>query len=354
MSSASPASVVLDDVRRTNTFDALRLIAALAVVVGHAHILGGYPGEIPALFGIPVHVLGVAVFFVISGWLITGSWERSRSVPEYVTSRALRIAPLLWAVVLLSTFVLGPVMTTLPTGEYLAHPETWHYLRNLVLLPADGLPGVFAEVPYPGVVNGSVWTLRAEVICYGVVLALGLLPRRVQTPGYLAFGVLSLGLVEVGTVTVAGSSLSAAAGTWVFFAAAALARLHLPRRALRLDVAAAVALSWGLVAVTAGPQWSERVAWVALPYVVLAVGTASVPVLRRAARFGDLSYGMYLFAFPVQQVLVQQLPPLPFVVDAALVALVCAPLAALSWHLLEKPALDLRRRLPWTSARVRV
>lgn len=352
MSSASPASVVLGTERRTNNFDALRLLAAFAVVAGHAAVLRGAPEHAPAVFGIHVHVLGVAVFFAISGWLITGSWERSRSVPQFVVSRALRILPLLWVVVGLSVAVLGPLLTDLPAGEYLRSGQTWAYLRNLVLLPADGLPGVFADVPYPGVVNGSVWTLRAEVVCYAVVLAAGLvavaLRGRWQTVLLAALGTGSVALVEHGEVRLLGSSLTAAAGTWIYFSVAALVRLHLPRRALRADAAVVALAAWGLASL-AGEAWAVRASWLALPYVVLVVGLRGWPVARDAARFGDLSYGLYLFAFPVQQVVLELAPAHPAWVDVAVVTTVCLALAYGSWHLVERPALDLRTRLPWFS-----
>lgn len=347
MTSASPGSLDLARLRRSNNLDALRLLAAFGVVVGHAAVLRGKPDAVPALFSIHVHHLGVGVFFAISGWLIAGSWERTRSVPQFVVSRALRILPLLWLVVLLSTFVLGPAVTTLAPGEYLSDPQTLRYLRNLVLLPADAPAGVFADVPYPGVVNGSVWTLRAEVLCYAAVLMLGLLRARWQTAGFVALGVASAALVMSGDVSVGGASLSAAAGTWVLFAVGALARLHLPRRAFRTDAAVAALVLWWAVAAWGGEQVSLYVSWVLLPYVTLSVGLAGWPVARRAARFGDLSYGLYLFAFPVQQLLLHLGPPLPAAVDVLVVTSASLVLALASWHLVERPALDLRRRLPW-------
>ena len=130
----------------------------------------------------------------------------------------------------------------------------------------------------------------------------------------------------------------------MYFAVAALMRLHLPRRWLRLDAAAAVVVAWVAVYALGGGPASGRFSWVALPYVVLAVGLASWPGVRRAARFGDLSYGAYLWAFPVQQLLVPWLGPVPFVVDVLAVAAICAALSLATWHLLEHPALRLRAR----------
>lgn len=344
MTAGVPAVDEVARQRRDNNFDALRIAAALFVIVGHGYALTGRHAESPALGDVRLEYLGVSIFFVISGYLITGSWERSRSVGQYVSSRALRIAPLLFLVILLSTFVMGPVVTTAP--DYFANPETWGYLVNLVLLPADGLPGVFDANPYPGVVNGSVWTLRAEVICYLVVLLLGLLPRVPQVIGFAVFGAGSIALVLLETVTIAGSSISAAAGTWVYFAIAALVRLLVPRSALRPGIAGIVLVVWVIAAVVA-PSIATPLLWLALPYVVLSIGLASTPGVRRAARFGDLSYGLYLWAFPVQQLVVLTIGVLPLAVNVPLVALLTAVLAYASWHLLEKRALDARFRLPW-------
>src|SRR5690606_37994834 len=102
----------LDRERRDNNFDALRIIAALLVIIGHSFVLTGREAGGLRVGALPLEYIGVSIFFVISGYLITGSWERSRSVGQYVSSRALRIAPLLWAVVLVSAFVMGPLVSS--------------------------------------------------------------------------------------------------------------------------------------------------------------------------------------------------------------------------------------------------
>ena len=343
---AGSDSVVVERARRDNNFDALRITAALCVIFGHSFILTGRPTAAPIFANLHLEYIGVSVFFVISGYLITGSWERSRSVGQYVSSRALRIAPLLFLVILVSTFVLGPLVTVLAASDYFGSSDTWRYLINLVLLPADGLPGVFTTVPYPDVVNGSVWTLRAEVICYAVVLLLGLLPRRLQIAGFAVFGIASIVVALAGTLTISGANVSAAGGTWVYFAIGALARLLVPRRFLNAWAAIPIFVVWMLVG-GMFPDLRFPLAWIALSYCVLAVGFASTPIVRRAARFGDLSYGLYLWAFPVQQTVLLLFGILPFVQNLALVVAITAVLAFASWHLLEKRALAARFRLPW-------
>ena len=123
----------------------------------------------PIVFGIPLTQLAVGVFFVISGYLISGSWERRPQLPRYLTNRVLRIIPGLFLVVVVSAFVLGPLVTTLAAGDYFTDGGTYSYLRNAVLIPNYALPGVFAGNPFPGAVNGSLWTLPAEFACYLVV-----------------------------------------------------------------------------------------------------------------------------------------------------------------------------------------
>jgi peptidoglycan/LPS O-acetylase OafA/YrhL len=329
----------------SNSFDALRLAAALAVVIGHAYTLTGILPATPLVLGIAIHSFGVAVFFAISGFLVVDSWVRTPQPIVYFSSRALRILPGLVLVVATTILIIGPVFTTLPLGQYFASSETWRYAANLFpVLPQYDLPGVFANLPYPDAVNGSLWTLRAEMFCYVVVGCLGLLPRVLRLPLLACFGVASMA-VALANIHVGGSSLSAAATTWVFFAAAGVIRLASSRwRVLRIEIAAIVLLVWILLALLT-PINSDVLAWFALPYVLLTVGELSIPVVRRAARFGDLSYGLYLWAFPVQQALVSLGLKAPIGVDIVVVSVISGVFAMISWHLVEKPALRLKRRV---------
>ena len=157
---------------RSNNFDALRLLAALTVVVAHAWPLTGVSPS-PMLGGIKVFHLAVFVFFAISGYLITTSWQRAPRVRRFLAARVLRIFPALILVVVLTVLVIGPVATTLPLGEYFTSPQTWGYLVTVTLAAAYQLPGVFDQNPLD-VVNGSLWTLGPEFACYLLVLTIGL------------------------------------------------------------------------------------------------------------------------------------------------------------------------------------
>lgn len=333
--------------RRNNNFDALRIAAAVAVILGHATDLRGHPENLAVVFGLPVSQLGVAVFFVISGYLITGSWERRPHLPRYLTSRVLRIIPGLALVTVMAAFVLGPIVTVLTPQAYFGSGDTYAYLRNAVLVPNYLLPGVFGGNPYPLAVNGSLWTLPAEFACYLVVPVLGWLPKRLRVPAWVLFGLASVVLTTVWHLDFYGARVQSAAGMWVFFAGGALVRLTLSTKRLRLDVATVLLVVW-FSFVVVNPHLGLYAAWLALPYCLLAFGTQSTPVIRRASRFGDLSYGLYLWAFPVQQTIIHYFGVLPWGPDVVIVTLVTAIFAYASWHLVERPCMELAQKLPWS------
>ena len=335
---------------RTNNFDFLRLVGALAVVLGHAYPLVGAAQFAPGMIGYPAHAIGVIIFFSISGYLITASWSRNRDLVSYAAARILRIFPALVVTVVLTTYVLGPLVTALPTGDYLRDMVTADYLRNILMEPVYSLPGVFTDLPYPNVVNGSLWTLPAELFCYVVVPLALIVPRRARPVVVLALLLLALWYASTAgpeSAVFYGSRVVDAAAMWVFFAAGSLLRLGHERFSglFRTDVAVGLtALHVSVLGIQ--PAWALQWTQLVLPYVVLTIGLASTPVLRRSARFGDLSYGIYLWAFPVQQVLVHAFGVLNMAVNLVLVAGVSALLALASWHLVEKPSLRLKDRVP--------
>lgn len=309
-----------------NSFDALRLLAALMVVFHHSLVLSGHPSPSWAIGG-DLGVVGVGIFFVISGHLICASFERSATVSDYLSKRALRIFPALIVAVALTALVLGPMVSSLSPATYFREPQTWLYIgKNALLFPVDyALPGVFADAPLPGVVNGSLWTLRLEFTCYLALAGLGLagLLRR-SVVGVLAIcaGIAALSIEGFGATIFADdvSRLVLIACKFGFlFLTGAWA--HLYRRAPPLWSTLASA------ALLATPFWI-----LGLPLVTLAIGRICSP--RPPA---DISYGLYIYAFPIQQVLAAHgMLSFPASVAATM------PLALVSWYLVEKPALRLK------------
>lgn len=332
--------------RIQNNFDFLRITAALLVLVSHQFALTGRPepgiGSFHSIGG-----LGVLIFFSISGYLVAQSWERDPAPGRFLARRVLRIWPGLLCVTALAALVLGPIVSTQPPQQYFADPQVRRFFASLYMSMQNRLPGVFDS--YPAIaninnyVNGSLWTLPIEVRWYLGLMLLGmagLLNRRwpllVLTAG-LAFVV--FGIVDVEH----GGKRSSSFEFGAFFLLGSC--LHFHRDALRRHrrtVLWALVLA-GAVLLAIGHGYAALL--VVLPPAVVAFGTASTPVIRRFGRFGDVSYGLYIYAFPVQQTLILLFGRAWSLPALLLASVACTlVLAWLSWHLVERPALGLKRR----------
>lgn len=329
---------------KDNNFDFLRVAAAVAVLASHQFALSGLPEPITRLgsWG----GIGVLVFFAISGYLVAGSWCHDPNVWRFAARRLLRIWPGLAVACVLVALVWGTATSTQDARAYLASPATWDYLKVLNLwVFKSHLPGVFAGNPVPESVNGSLWTITYEIRCYlalAIAGLIGLMRRHWLLPlVFLTFSGWFFFLFKIGYDQPIRMHLQMAV---VFFGAASLYQLRgywVPHRWLAwvLVVAAIMALWFG--------GWPEIAYTLGLPAVVVLFGTGSLPVLRRTGRFGDVSYGLYIYAYPVQQAVISlsgnQLPVTMGIMASTAVTLV---LAWLSWRFVEQPVLRLKNRLP--------
>ncbi len=326
----------------------LRLIAASAVIYGHSYAICGIGGAMDHIsrlgigYGLYSGTIAVQVFFAISGFLVTGAWLRRPDLAFFLRSRALRIVPAYLACLLVTTLVVGTAVTELPRAEYLVAPETWRYIWKNATFATDmqwTLPGVFAGNPLPNTVNGSLWTLVVEVRVY-VWLAL--------------FGV--LGLLDTRERFVYAAALLAAA-------------LYAPFPLPMMPIDEFLRLGAFFLAGSAFYRFRDIVpfhgALVPLPFAAAALAHGSdgfLPLyglglcyavfwfaygprfLLGFNRFGDYSYGVYLWGFPIQQLVAAALP-VPTPTRITLIALPLAVAAgALSWHGVEKPLLRFKRR----------
>ncbi len=334
---------------RYPNLDFVRFVAATAVLASHSYTLAGRGGE-PAPLGYEtLGGLAVAVFFVISGFLVTGAWQRNPSVLAFAWHRALRIMPALVVVVTLSALVLGPLLTPLPLHDYLAHPQTRQYFANLTFTRLNyALPGLFAANPFPHAVNGSLWTLPIEVSMYlvlGILAALGLVRRSVAMGLVMVLGMAWFvgGREWLARATDAFPAVLPPAATlhlalWFFLGSL----LWLARIRYRAWLAATLLL---LAWLGQGTFAGSLVLHLAIAYFVLWFAQVDLGQLGRFGRRGDFSYGMYLYAFPVQQVVAQcggAAWPFPaYVVSCFVATLACA---VASWHWIEAPMLRLKNR----------
>jgi peptidoglycan/LPS O-acetylase OafA/YrhL len=337
---ASPgrSAAVLPGQSRDNAFDGWRLIGAAAVLVGHSFALSGRfePGIGPNSIG----TLGVLGFFGISGFLITQSWLREPRFAAYAGKRALRILPALAFVLLVSALIIGPLVSTLSPVRYFESFGPWKYIAtNLVLATHFQLPGVFATNPYPSTVNGSLWTLPHEMHAYVIVAVLGLtgiLGRRLLTTVAFTTAVILAVHFPDGVHGLGDSRFFTAFGSG--------ALLYLWRDRVTWSATVAVALL-GVAIAMSGTTAANLFMDLALPYVVIYAAYRLPGLGRQVTKHGDFSYGIYLWAFPCQQLLAHLWPN---VTPGLMILLVTPPvvvMAAASWHLIEKPALRLKGRL---------
>lgn len=333
---------------RDNNLNLIRAVAAVAVLVSHAVpiALGSTPAEpLEVALGVSLGTLAVMIFFVISGFLVTQSFERSTSLSRFINARCLRIFPGLIVSLVFVALVLGPLVTRLPVAGYLGDPDTALFmLRNTLLVPETyTLPGVFEGQPIEAVV-GSIWTLRHEVGCYALVFVLGLAGLYRAPWVFVAVAVIWIVLLWP-AVLLSGVELPGILHAFM--------KLSVPFWVGMLFYALRdrlVLSFWGMVA-TAVLAWLARDTVFHQAALSLAAGyitfwLAYVPggVVRAYNRLGDYSYGIYIYAFPIQGWAVWAFGPQTALENILYALPPTILLSVLSWHLVEHPALGLLKR----------
>ncbi len=322
-----------------NAFSHLRLFAAALVLYSHHFALWGRPE--PGALGMSLGGLGVAIFFGISGYLVSKGVEHDTSAMRFLWRRALRIFPGLTVNVIFCAVVIGGVLTTLPLREYFAHEHFFGYFWNLAFSPRFALPAVLVDAPIPYAVNGSLWTLPFEVLAYllmaALIAVLGGRPLRWAAAGLLFVSiVLTWNWKPAEAVVFHDNDLRHVPKFLGYFLAGACIALwdqHIPRLPT---------LVWllGLYAVFDNAAVRQTLLILTVPLMAVHAGEMRPRHVLRE----DVSYGMYLYAYPVQQFLIAMARPLGFWATMLLAFAITAAFAYASWRLIEKPALKLKPR----------
>lgn len=314
---------------------------SLAVLWGHAWPLTGSgfdPVSRMMMPGTWIGAIAVTGFFAISGFLVTASFE-NRPWRDFVLSRVLRLYPAALAFFALMILVLGPMLSTLGTGEFFHSPQTWSFALGALLLDLrTQLPGVFADRPFGDSVNGSLWTVILELRCYGAVLVFGLAGGfRRRAVANAVLGAVLIGGYWLQPYLPAIGVAPHHNRQFAYFVIGSLFwinRDHVP-----LNGPAAVAavllpwLVWGTplfpIVLAFGLVYAIFVAAYLAPHVDL-------------DRIGDFSYGIYIYAWPIQQAVWR--PTQSPWENGLLASAIVVPLSIASWYGIEKPALAWRRR----------
>ncbi len=320
-----------------NNFDFLRFVCASLIIVSHSYaLLLGYDNVYQFDWHLLIGQFGLASLLVISGYLIPPSWERKPSVKHFMKKRFLRFAPGLCVATFLILLVIGPLATNLPLNRYFAalfSVSTW--LMVPIYSASDEL-GLFTTNPVP-YVDAPLWSIPMMFFLYFIVAVLGKLNilklRHSMTPFIVITFILWL-------VCYTLQPYDKIRFLIYFFIGA---YLWLNRDKLVYKWYAVLGL-WVIAFLFFNTQFFFAVAFVAIPYTIIWFANLPLKRLSKFGKYGDFSYGMYIYAYPIQQTIIHFLPSIEVWQLIILSFAITMPVAAASWYLIEQYALSKKEK----------
>jgi len=332
---------------RNNNFNLIRFIAALMVLYSHNYGLIGRIDPLKGITGLTCGEIAVDVFFVTSGFLISSSFFRRKTLLRFVWARVLRIYPALIMSSLFCTFFIGLSFTQHTIGNYLTHPSTFiYFFKNISLIFGVEyyLPGVFTELP-KSAVNGSVWTLPHELRMYSALAFLGIVItwlQKKQTKKLIQKFFLTItfttlfiklltpycSILPINPNHIRLFSMFFMGVTFFLFQEEIILSKKLFVTCLVILFLSSISTETFL------PFYS-----LCLPYLIFYIAYIPQGHLLEFNKFGDFSYGIYLYSFPIQQSILASIPTISFIQMLTLSTLASLTVAFFSWHLIEKKAL---------------
>lgn len=331
--------------RRSNNFNLIRLFLALLVLLAHApEMIDGNRGReiFTRIFhsDISSGTIAVSGFFILSGYLISKSWVENPKILPFLEKRILRIFPAFLAASLVCALIVGPLGAA-SVSQYFIDLKWGDFMWGAIGLQQPVIPAIFIGQPYP-YVNGAMWTIPIEFACYLSVLVLGI--ARGFKPSLCLATMLTLlvisavdsfgfylSIVQRVSLDLAGY-FSVGCCFYVF-----RDRIHFSKNA---------ALILGCV-VFMGFYWfqgKQLIFSLAGAYVLFFLAFANIPALQNFNNLPDVSYGVYLYGWPIQKLLIWWLPGIsPWIVFVASAILSIAA-GWISWHVVEKRFLALKRQ----------
>lgn len=334
---------------RSSGFDYARIILSILVLCVHSNITSYGDIHDDMIWQSPLKPFArllLPMFFALSGFLVAGSLERSRTLVSFLGLRIIRIYPALAVESLISAVVLGAILTDLPIRKYYTDPQFFSYMYNIIGDPHYYLPGVFTRNPDPLIVNRQLWTVPYELLCYVVLAGLtlfGIRRRRIMAP--------------IGAAVVIGLFVSAKLiahhgmfpqfntplpGPMLVAAFLCGVAVHLYRDRLTYSVRWFAVTTLASVALLGFVPFGEYIAPFPVSYVTVYLGLLN-PKRLGVLKTADYSYGVFLYGYAIQQAVCGSFV---WARHWYVNIIVCLPLAmgvaALSWILVERPALGLR------------
>lgn len=352
-----------------NSMDIIRLFLSILVIYGHTFpILYGPSlvspsGKMDFLATFSNNQIGsgtvaVYIFFILSGFLISQSMLNSNSCSEYLIKRGLRLLPAYFCSLIMSTLILGPIVSNYKYIDYIKTGDPFKYIIHNITFGIFGfhysLVDVYSNNPFPSSINASMWTLPYEVACYLMILLFAVFGILSKKERFLAIFIISLlfayysfksgnipivvddtywllganhikPLIELGGFFMSGTCIyifrdKIPFSKWIFISLMLLLLFFMKIGYFK----------YGLLFF--------------LPYITMYLSILPSKIDLR--KFGDFSYGSYIYAFPIQQFLINILPiKLSFIWFFVISTIAILIVAIISWYLIEKPFLHLKRKL---------
>lgn len=343
------SSKLLSDVLKKdgNNFDLLRLIAAIAVIVGHAYAISPQPpyqdGVAQILHFDYSGSLAVKFFFFLSGMLVTNSIISKPDAFQFLAKRAFRIFPGLLVCLLVAVLIVGPLFTKLSLSDYFFNRETWSYLKkNFLLMDIQWrLPGVFDKSQYG--LNGSLWTLPYEVLCYlylAILFGLGLLRNRIVANIFF-FVVIGISFIAPTYLPLFFSNNPESHLLPACFSMGALYANN--KKIIPIGIYHAILISL-LAYILKGSIVHQFIFYTAFFY--LTVYISSIPWVIKTLKLPfDASYGVYVYGFMIQQCVNAALPHIGVHTHQFVSIAIAVVAGFLSWRFVEKRFIDLGHRI---------
>ncbi|WP_299132142.1 acyltransferase [uncultured Tenacibaculum sp.] len=330
-------------IRKNNNLDLMRVILAIMVIVGHCIALNGdtknWVDPIQYFFKY-THSgsLAVKLFFVISGLVVTNSYLSKRDDFYFVVSRFFRIIPLLFFILFFTVFLLGPFLSTSSFNEYISHPNTLSYLwKNLIFDTQYYLKGVFLNNIYPNAVNGSLWSLRYEIACYIVLFS-----------SFLILGKRDKKLLNIPVLLIIIDSILPKSFLFGFLGANVDINLtpfsfalgvFLAINSKKISITINTVLSFGLLYFVFKTSYINHTLLIIFFSVLLIYLSSNKHILKIRLKY-DVSYGIYLWGFLVQQTLFYYLGTIYAGLHCLIAILISGALAILTYIIIEKPFME--------------
>lgn len=288
---------------RSNNLNLVKFIAALLVIISHAYPLckGAEYNDILSDLSrnsIAFGSLAVAIFFMSSGFFVTKSLLKSKDSKKYLHNRFIRIFPPLWFTLLVCILVCGLFFSTYNLGKYFLSIDFLKYCLNFILIPIHNLPGVFMNNIYPGVVNGPLWTLPIEFVCYLVLLLaykLNLVNKKSYKYVALLFIVAFVGINLI-PLSIKGYIQPCFLFFWGSFYWIYRDKITMNNTYFLISLVAFVLL------IVLG--YGHAASFLFVPYLTLYIAFCLPQCNNRLALLGNLSYDIYLCGWPIQQMVI--------------------------------------------------